>query len=166
MDTSRITSIPNQQTGLDNIIAAGTNDHVLSSEIAEATSAKADTVSQAGLDAGWEANIDLATPDLDNAALDPRLADIVTRQAQATSRDAELDVTLSTRVTPKSLYNSRFFWLSARARLSNGSFSLFLEAGNGIVTVNGQIAANVETIDETNRLLSQKQHSTDAFLAL
>lgn len=166
MDTSRITSIPNQQTGLDNIIAAGANDHVLSSEIAEATSAKVDTVTQAGLDSGWEANIDLGTPDLDNAALDPRLADLVTRQAQITPRDAELDVTLATRVTPLNLYDSRFAWIANRARLTNGTIVLIKQAANGVVQVNAQIVDNTAEIDRINGILFQKQHSTDAFLAL
>ena len=56
--------------------------------------------------------------------------------------------------------------IGKRARLSNGSFALQLEAGRAITRTNDQIAANEETIDETNRLLSQIQHSTDAFIAL
>ena len=123
-------------------------------------------MSQAALDATWEANIDLPAPFLDDANLDPRLADLTTRQGQITSRDAELDVTLDTRVTPLSLYGSRFAWIANRARLTNGSIVLLQQAGNGIVQVNAQIVDNTAEIDRINGILFQKQHSTDAFLAL
>jgi hypothetical protein len=170
VDSSR-NAIDNEQLiALGNIIAAGTNDHVLPSELAEANTAETNALAQQALDATFETNIDTPQPlDLRNATLDNitgRQSQLTARQAQITTRDAELDVTLVTRVTPKSFYDSRFFWIDKRANLGPGSFALQLEAGNAITQTNAQIAKNEETIDETNRLLSQIQHSTDAFIAL
>lgn len=167
MDNSR-NAIDNEQLiALGNIIAAGTNDHVLPSEITEATTAQTNATTQQGLDATFEANIDTPQPtDLSTPTLTTRQGELTTRQTQISTRDAELDVTLKTRTVPKSFYDSRFFWIDKRANLANGSFTLQLEAGRAIVQANAQIAKNDETIAETNRLLSQIQHSTDCFIAL
>ena len=146
-----------QIPALTAIITNGANDHVIASEITEATTASSAASAQLTTNLTWESNIDLGpgVADLSTPTLTARqTADLTPRQAFIPTRNAQILVTLSTRVTPLNLYGSRFFWISRRARLTDGTLTQVVRFTGAIASNTAKIATNTAAIATLTALLA------------
>lgn len=144
-----------QIPALTAIISGGANDHIIASEITEATTASAAASAQLALDLTWETNIDSATPDLSTPTLTARqTVDLTPRNVFIPTREAQILVTLSTRVSPRSLFASRFFFISRRARITDGTLSESVRITKGIAANSAQIVTNTAAISDIQDILN------------
>lgn len=127
-------------------------DLVTAGNIADATAASAAATAQIAANSAYLASIPYPSagpyPGLSNAALAAQAAAQATRQAFITTRIAQITAHLTT------LYNARFFWISSRTRLSDGTKRKYITTGLSIVSANAQIADNTARINEILTLLA------------
>lgn len=163
-DQALITMIPkilDQQTALAGEVAGLTafladnptpTDLILTGDITNATTALANATAQIAANTAFLAAIPYPSagpfPGLSNANLAARAAAQAARQAQIATRKGQLTTLLTL------LYNTRFFYIEMRTRLSDGTRRKFYTLGVALTVSQNQVIDNTARISQILTLLA------------